>query len=53
MWERRHVRGEMTSCIGDEFGDVQKQSRDLILIRITCESCENEIYLLNDLMIRR
>ena len=43
MWERGHVRYEMTSCIGDEFRDVAKLSRDLILIRITCESCENEI----------
>ena len=47
------MRYEMASCVGDEFGDVQKQSRDLILIRITCESCENEIELLNDLMVRR
>ena len=43
MWERRHVRYEMRTCIGDEFGDVQKQFRDLILIRISCESCENDI----------
>ena len=47
------MRYEMTSCIGDEFGDVQKQSRDLILIRITCESCENEMWLLNHRGIRR
>ena len=37
------MRNEMTSCIGDEFGDVEKQSRDLVLVRITCESCENDI----------
>ena len=43
MYAWRHVRYEMTSCIGDEFGDVQKQSRDLVLIRITSESCENDI----------
>ena len=42
LYEWRHVRYEMASCIGDEFGDVQKQSRDLILVRITCESCEND-----------
>ena len=41
--EWSHVRYEMTSCVGDEFGDVEKQSRDLVLIRITCESCENDI----------
>ena len=43
MYEWRHVCYEMTSCVGDEFGDVEKQSRDLVLIRITCESCENDI----------
>ena len=43
LYEGRHVRNEMTSCVGDEFGDVEKQSRDLVLIRITCESCENDI----------
>ena len=42
-WECRHMRYEMTSCIGDELGDVEKQSRDVVLIRITCESCENDI----------
>ena len=41
--EWRHVRYEMTSCVRDEFGDVEKQSRDLVLIRITSESCENDI----------
>ena len=43
LYEWRHVRYEMTSCVGDEFGDVEKQSRDLVLIRIACESCENNI----------
>ena len=43
MWEWRNVRYEMTSCVGAEFGDVEKQSRDLVLIRVTCESCENDI----------
>ncbi|KAF0138360.1 MAG: hypothetical protein FD143_3673, partial [Ignavibacteria bacterium] len=33
LYEWRHVRYEMTSCVGDEFGDVEKQSRDLVLIR--------------------
>ena len=43
MWEWRDVRYEMTPCVGDEFGDVEKLAREVVLIRSTCELCDNDI----------